>query len=425
MINQKWFRTYLFIWAGQFISMLSSSAVNFAVIVWLSLEHKSAEVLAFAGIAGLLPQAVIGPFAGVFIDRWDRKKVMIFADLFIALCTLLMTAVLSEERTDLIWIYLLMACRSVGTAFHSPAMQAIAPLLVPEKELLRVSGINQMLQSVSSIAGPALGTLAITYLPISKVLYLDVIGALFAITSLLFVEIPHLTTTGKSSIAAVVEELKAGFRAIYSNRGLRFMFLYAMIATFFIMPVAIMFPLLTTGHYGGGKWEMSIIEIVWGIGMLIGGSVLGLLRIEVPKVVLVNTMHIILGLTFVFSGCFPASWFFGFVLVTTLGGVSMSVFSAAFMTTIQEEIAPEMLGRVFSLYFSIAILPSLIGLLYTGIIAEIIGISTAFWISGLCVILVGILSFFTPSLMQLGKKDDQALEQDSDNLRLESQTMRS
>lgn len=404
MENRKWFRTYLFIWAGQFVSMLTSYAVNFAVIIWLSLAYKSAEVLAFSGIAGMLPQAVIGPFAGVFIDRWDRKKVMIFSDAFIAICTFAMTFVLKDDNVDLFWVYLLLGLRSVGTAFHAPALQAVAPLLVPEKELLRVSGINQMLQSVSGIAGPALGTLAITYFSISKVLYLDVIGATAAIVSLLFVTIPRLKVEGNASVSAVLAELKEGFMAIHVNRGLGFLFLYAMIATFFIMPVAVMFPLLTTGHYQGGKWEMSLIEIVWGVGMLVGGSILGVMRISVSKIILINTMHIILGLTFVLSGFFPASWFIGFVVITTLGGIAMSVFSAAFMTTIQEEVLPSMLGRVFSLYFSMAVLPSMFGLLFTGFVAEIIGVANAFMISGTLMVLVGIVSFLTPVLMRLGSR---------------------
>ncbi len=404
MEKNNWFKTYIYIWTGQFVSLLTSSAVNFAVIVWLSLYYKSAEVLAFAGIAGLLPQAVIGPFAGVFIDRWDRKKVMIFADAFIALCTLAMTFILKEDGGDLFLIYLLLGCRSIGSAFHSPAMQAVAPLIVPEDKLLRVSGINQMLQSVSSIAGPALGTLAITYFSISQVLYLDVIGAIAAIISLFFVTIPHLAVESKATVAAVWNDLKAGIQAIYRNKGLSLLFLYAMIATFCIMPVAIMFPLLTIGHYGGDKWEMSVIEIVWGIGMLVGGSVLGLVRVSVSKIILVNAMHIILGLTFACSGWFPSSWFIGFVLLTTLGGISMSIFSAAFMTIIQEEVQPQMLGRVFSLYFSIAILPSAIGLLFTGFIADAIGVANAFVIAGWIVALIGVVSFFTPSLMRLGKK---------------------
>ncbi|WP_343562464.1 MFS transporter [Sphingobacterium sp.] len=406
MEKNNWFRTYSYIWTGQFISLLSSSAVNFSIMIWLSLTHKSAEVLAFAAIAGLLPQAIIGPFAGVYIDRWDRKKVMIFADGFIAFCTLGMTFVLKSDGTNMFLIYLLMACRSIGSAFHSPAMQAIAPLLVPEDKLLRVSGINQMLQSVSSIAGPALGTLAISYFPISTVLYLDVIGAVVAITSLLFVTIPHLSRSNvKPSISAVLDDLKQGMSTIYHNRGLRILFLYAMVATFCIMPVAIMFPLLTIGHYGGGKWEMSIIEIVWGVGMLVGGSFLGLAKVSLSKVVLVNSMHIVLGITFALSGWFPSTWFMPFVMMTGLGGVSMSIFSASFMTIIQEQVPVEMLGRVFSLYFSIAILPSMIGLLFTGFIADAIGVSTAFIIAGLIVVLVGLLSFFNTSIMSLGRTE--------------------
>ncbi|WP_426789930.1 MFS transporter [Sphingobacterium sp. WOUb80] len=405
MEKNNWFRTYSYIWIGQFISLLSSSAVNFSIMIWLSLTHKSAEVLAFAAIAGLLPQAIIGPFAGVFIDRWNRKKVMIFADGFIALCTLGMTFVLKSDGTNMFLIYLLMACRSIGSAFHTPAMQAIAPLLVPEDKLLRVSGINQMLQSVSSIAGPALGTLAITYFPIARVLYLDVVGAVVAIASLFFVTIPHLPKSGnKPSIPVVLKELKEGMNAIYQNKGLGILFLYAMVATFCIMPVAIMFPLLTIGHYGGGKWEMSVIEIIWGVGMLVGGSFLGLAKVSVSKVVLVNSMHIALGVTFAISGWFPSSWFIPFVIMTGIGGVSMSIFSASFMAIIQEQVSAEMLGRVFSLYFSLAILPSMIGLLFTGFIADAIGVATAFIIAGFIVVLVGLLSFFNGSIMALERK---------------------
>ncbi|UIR56057.1 MFS transporter [Sphingobacterium sp. SRCM116780] len=404
MENKNWFQTYIYIWIGQFVSLLTSSAVNFAVIIWLSLTHKSAEVLALAGIAGLLPQALIGPFVGVFIDRWDRKKVMIFADAFIALCTLLMTFIFKQEGGNLFLIYLLLTCRSIGSAFHSPAMQAIAPLMVPEDKLLRVSGINQMLQSVSSIAGPALGTLAITYFSISQVLYLDVIGAIVAITTLLFVHIPHLTITSELSFAQVWEDLKQGMKAIYDNRGLSILFFYAMVATFCVMPIAIMFPLLTIGHFNGGKWEMSIIEIIWGVGMLVGGGLLSAFKVQFSKVILINAMHIMLGLTFALSGWFPATWFIPFVIVTAIGGISMSLFSACFMTTIQEEVPPQMLGRVFSLYFSLAILPSVIGLLFTGFIADVIGVANAFVIAGLLMVVVGILSFLTPAVMKLGKK---------------------
>lgn len=404
MIHEKWFKTYIYIWIGQFVSLLTSSAVNFAVIIYLSLHYKSAEVLAFAGIAGLLPQAIIGPFAGVYIDRWDRKKVMIYADTFIALCTFLMSFAFVEGEANLIFVYALLVCRSLGQAFHTPAMQAIAPLIVPEDKLLKVSGINQMLQSVSMIAGPAVGTLAITFLPISKVLYLDVIGACLAIVSLLFVTIPKLTKQSEDNdISTVLTDFKLGFAEIQKNKGLYMLFVYAMLTTFFVMPVAIMYPLLTIGHFAGGKWEMSVIEVVWGAGMLVGGGILSAWQGSISKVILVNAMHIFLGLTFVFSGWISGDLFWVFVAITTLGGIGMSFFNASFMTIIQEEVKPEFLGRVFSMYFSFAIIPSVIGLLLTGWIADEIGVVNAFIISGLAMCMVGFLSFLTPAVMNLGK----------------------
>nr|WP_228379053.1 hypothetical protein [Chryseobacterium piperi] len=73
-MDSQWRRKFAFLWTGQFFSLISSSAVAFAIIIWLSLETGSAEVLAYAAIASLLPQALIGPFAGVYVDRWDRKQ---------------------------------------------------------------------------------------------------------------------------------------------------------------------------------------------------------------------------------------------------------------------------------------------------------------------------------------------------------------
>jgi len=403
MENRKWVQTYVFIWSGQFISMLTSNAVQFSIIIWLSLEHRSAEVLAFAGISGMLPQAIIGTFVGVFIDRWNRKKVLIMSDIFLALCALTMSILLRNETANINWIYLMLGLRSVGNAFHSPAIQTIAPLLVPKKELIRIAGINQVIHSVSGIAGPAIGTLAITYLSISTVLYLDILGAIIAIVSLVFVHIPHIKTNTKLSISYILKDWKDGFKNVLAKRGLAQLFLYAMMVTFFIMPTAIMFPLLTTEYYNGGKWEMSVIEIAWSVGMLLGGAVLGLAKIKTKKIIMVNSMHILLGASFLLCGLLPSTWFIGYAVITILAGISLSIFSASFTTIIQLEIASNMLGRVFSMYYSLAVLPSVVGLLFTGALAEKIGISNSFLLSGSITILIGIVSFLSPMLMKIGK----------------------
>ena len=404
-MQANWKRKFTILWVGQFLSLISSSAVNFAIIIWLSLETGSAEVLAFAAIAGLLPQALIGPFAGVYIDRWDRKKTMIFADSFVAVCTLVMSISFYMGNESLLLIYVMLGLRSVGSAFHMPAMQAAIPLLAPKEELLRIAGINQIIQSVSSIAGPALGALAIGLLSIGNVLLLDIIGAVFAITALLFIHIPNPENLDKSkaSFKQVIGDMKIGLNVIISNKGLSYLFLYSVIAMFCIMPVAVLFPLLTINHFNGDKFEMSVIEIIWGVGMLFGGGLLGIWKPNIHKIIIINSMHIIIGITFAWSGLLGSEHFVFFVILTALGGMAASLYNASFTTIIQEEIQPNMLGRVFSLYYSSVVIPSVVGLLCTGFIADYVGITQTFIILGLLISSVGIASFFTPALMRLGK----------------------
>ncbi|MFC7522884.1 MFS transporter [Parapedobacter sp. GCM10030251] len=404
-MTPTWKRTFAIIWTGQFVSLLSSSAVNFAIIIWLSLETGSAEVLAFAAIAAFLPQTIIGPFAGVYIDRWDRKRTMIAADGFIALCTLFMSLLFYLGYSELIFIYILLALRSVGSAFHMPAMQASVPLLAPESELLRIGGINQVIQSVSSIAGPALGALAIGLMDIGYVLLLDIGGAVFAIASLLLVHIPNPkkdATEQQQGIKQVLRDLRLGIAAVTSNKGISWLFGFSILATFCIMPVAVLFPLLTLQHFGGGKFEMSVIEVVWGIGMLVGGGLLGIFKPTMNKIIIINAMHILLGVSLAASGILPVTGFVFFVALTVLGGVAASIYNASFTTILQEKIDPAMLGRVFSMYFSIALLPSMIGLLSTGFLADTVGIALTFVILGSVIGVIGIVSFFVPELMKLG-----------------------
>lgn len=402
----NWKRKFIVLWIGQFFSLISSSAVNFAIIIWLSLETGSAEVLAYAAIAGLLPQAIIGPFAGVYIDRWDRKKTMIFADSFVAVCTLIMSVSFYMGNESLLLIYVMLGLRSVGSAFHMPAMQAAIPMLAPRSELLRIAGINQIIQSISSIAGPALGALAIGLLSIGNVLLLDIAGALLAITSLLFIHIPNpkVLEKPKAGLRQVINDMKISFKEILANKGLSFLFLYSVIGMFCIMPVAVLFPLLTIDHFQGGKFEMSIIEIIWGVGMLVGGGLLGIWKPKIRKVIIINLMNIIVGITFTWSGLLAPENFVFFVVLTAIGGMAASLYNASFTTIIQEEIRHDMLGRVFSLYYSFSVIPSVIGLLCTGFIADYIGIIQTFIFLGIMVSLVGVVAFFTPSLMRLGRK---------------------
>lgn len=397
----NWKRVIAIIWTGQFLSILTSSIVNFAIVLWLSLETGSAEVLAFATMAALLPQSVLGLFTGIFIDRWKRKRVMIMADSFIAFCTLILAVLFYFDLAKISHIYVLLALRSVGSAFHMPAMQASVPLLAPKSELMRIAGINQVIQSVCNIAGPALAGLFITMMKMTNILLLDVAGAAFACLSLCFVFIPDPSHEERNSELHLWREAKEAIMEVRNQYGLSWLFLLSILATFVIMPVSVLFPLMTLNHFAGNAFQVSLVEVSWGGGALLAGALLGLKKYRWNEILLINGMYIALGLTFLFSGLLPVSGFIWFAVLTALGGVCGSLYFATFTTVIQSRIDPGVMGRVFSFYMSFSMLPSMIGLLSTGFLADSIGLGNTFIISGGFLCLIGIISFFIPSLISL------------------------
>lgn len=401
---ELWKKKFIIIWSGQIFSILSSAIVGYSVIFWLSIETKSAEVLAYAVLATLLPQALLGPIAGVYVDRWKRKLTMIGADCFVAVCSLMLGMLFYLDMAELWLIYLLMALRSIGNAFHAPAMQAAIPMLAPESELMRIAGVNQALQSVSAIAGPALGALMITSLNMTAVMLVDVAGAAIACTALLFVFIPDPKRSKNIEKRSILHEMYEGWREVQKHPGLPWLMTISVLVTFFLMPVAVLFPLMTVNHFGGGTFEMSLVEVVWGAGMLAGGMILGFWKIKVRKVLLINFSYLVLGVYILIAGLLPSDAFIAFVCLTVIGGISAPFYSGPFNTLLQTFVERSALGRVFALFGSLSLLPSLVGILTTGYIADNIGVSNAFLISGIIMLLLGGVSFFIPSVMGLEKR---------------------
>lgn len=398
----NWKRTFAIIWTGQFFSTLSSSIAGYAVVFWLSLKTESAEVLAYAMIAALLPQILFGPFTGVFVDRWNRKRTMIIADSFIAFCTAILCVMFYLERVEIWEIYLLLCMRSVGSAFHTPAMQASVPLLAPESQLMRIAGVNQMIHAISNIAGPALAAFFIAILEMTYILMFDIVGAVIACTALLFVTIPN--PEKKEEKRNVFKEMKEGLSAIFAQKGLGILLMFDILVMFFIIPVSALFPLMTIKYFMGDTFEMSIVEIAWGVGALLGGAIIGARRIKAAnKVILIIVTNAVIGLTFLLSGLLPSSGFIWFVVLTGIGGIAGAIWNGSFVVILQTKIENSLLGRVFATYDSLVLLPSIPGLLATGYIAEKIGLSHAFIISGGIICLAGILLCFIPSVLSLGK----------------------
>lgn len=402
-MNNNWKRAFAIIWSGQFFSILTSSLVNFSIIIWLSLQTGSAEMLAWAAIAGMLPQTIIGPFTGALIDRWNRKRIMMLADSFIALCTLLLAALFWLDIAEIWHIFALLALRSIGSAFHMPAMQASVPLLAPTDQLTRIAGVNQIIASVSQIAGPALGAMLITIWDLEYVLLFDVAGALMAVTSLFFVHIPN-PEKEEGIERHIFKEMKEGAMIILRNRGLSWVFLYDVSVMFFIIPISVLFPLMTLEYFKGTEFQAGIIEAVWSVGALVGGTIMGAKVYRINRVALINWMYLLCGLTFLLSGILSPDGFVWFAVLTAIGGVSGAVYNSAFTGLLQTKIEPSALGRVFSMFFTFSLIPGMLGLIGIGFLADGLGLTTSFIISGILILIIGVAAFLTPVAMRIDRQ---------------------
>lgn len=398
-LNSSWRRTFFIIFTGQAFSLLGSSAVNFALIWWLTVETGSAQVLAYAAIAAMLPQAIVGPFAGPYVDRWDRRLIMIVADLAIAASSLVLIALFAAGRPAVATVILIIAARSLGAAFHTPASQAAIPMYVPAEELMRVAGWSFFLQSGVAMAGPVLGAFLIGVLPVAWVVALDVAGALIAVGSLALVRIPHPQRAADDTLdAGVLAQMAAGWRELQAHRELLALVLLTTAAAFVYIPVGSLFPLMTRSHFDGGALQASVVEVAFGGGMLVGSLFVGVLAARLGGVRLTVSGVLLLGGALIASGLVPSSAFWLFVVASFVMGLSAPAFSAPVMAMLQERIDPSKLGRVMSLTTTIMLVAVPLGLMVAGPAAQRVGVAMWFSISGTLIVAVGIISLVSPTI---------------------------
>ncbi|WP_151733455.1 MFS transporter ['Paenibacillus yunnanensis' Narsing Rao et al. 2020] len=387
-----WKRTFALIFSGQIFSILTSSMVQFSIIWHLTESTGSAAVLMIAGLVGFLPQALLGPFIGVWLDRWNRKLTMMISDSLIAVSSLILGAYYLWGEPSLWVVYVILFIRSAASSFHAPSFQAAVPLIAPEEQLTRVAGWHQMVFSASSILGPALGIAVYSATSLGTVLLLDVAGALIANVMLLLVRIhqpkPEITET-----PSFRREFALGWRTFVSAKPI--VIITAVMAVFSVvfMPLAMLFPLMTLEHFGRGGYSASLIEAVFGIGMILGGALLSVLASKWRDSTYMSLSLVLIGLTCVLSGVVGSGRFWAFAVLSFFMGAAAPLFNGPYMAMIQKAYEPETLGRVLSLVTSFGMLSSPIGLALAGPVADRFGVQVWFFWSGIVVALLGVYIF--------------------------------
>ncbi len=405
--TEHWQRSFYTLWAGQAVSLITSAVLQMAIIWHLTEETGSAMVLSIATLVGFLPQAILGPFIGVLVDRYHRKYVMIGADLLIAAVGL-MLALASLAMELPVWlIMVVLFLRSVGTAFHSPALNAVTPLLVPEDQLTKCAGYTQSIQSASYILGPALAALLYAVWDLNSIILVDVGGAVLASILTAFVFIPRLEAGESAAQGNLMLEMKEGYSALRSNKGLFALLWVGALYMLFFMPINALFPLMSMKYFGGTTFHASLVEIVFAAGMLVGGLVLGVWGGFKNRVMSLAASILLMGVSLMVSGVLPVKGYAVFVLCSTLMGFSAPFYSGVQTALFQEKISPEYLGRVFALLGSVVSVAMPLGLVLSALFADTLGVNRWFLISGILIMGIAVLPALMPGLRNLDRQEDK------------------
>src|SRR5688500_14231146 len=272
--NENWARRFFTLWSGQALSLLGSQLVQFAIIWYLTESTQSATTLAFASMMGLLPQVLLSPFIGTWVDRGNRRLILIAADATVAIATLTLAVLFALGAIQVWHIYVALFIRAVAGGFHQSAFGASIVLLVPREQLARVQGFNQALYGGLNIISAPLGAFLLSVLPMQGILGIDVGTALFAVAILLFVQIPQPEGRAQA-LATFWQDFRAGFLYMISWRGLVILLGLVMVVNFFFSATEPLTPLLITNHFRGDARQLGWWLASFAAGNILGGLILG------------------------------------------------------------------------------------------------------------------------------------------------------
>lgn len=395
-MNDKWKRPFLTIAAGQTVSLIGSSAVQFALIWWLAVKTDSPMVLSLAGLVAFLPSFLLGPFAGVFIDRCKKKTVVIAADLAIGLLSGAFALYFQASDPPYWIVFVILGLRGVGGVFHAPAIQALIPRLVPGEELMKANGWSQFMQSGAFMLGPVIGGLLYGAFSMPVILLTDLLGAIIACATVFSVRVEGDTPAPRAPQSAFFREMKEGLTVFRDDAALRGILVATFLIMLFYMPLSSLYPLMTSSYFQLDAVYGSIVEFTYALGMLLIALVMAPLGKRFGKITLVYMGLLIIGVSTLACGVLPAApilWFWVFAAACLCMGAGANFYNIPLMAYMQETIKPELMGRAFSLWSMVMSLAMPLGLLIAGPVAEKYGVAPWFFVSGVIVVVIAAIGY--------------------------------
>ncbi|MDP9793790.1 MFS family permease [Catenuloplanes nepalensis] len=265
---------FVVLWAGQFLSVVGTGVTTFGLGVWVYQDTGSVTRFALISVLASAPLVFLSPFAGALVDRWDRRTVMIVANLCSAACTCALVGLLLAGRLSIWHIYAATALTGGVTAFHWPAYAAATTLLVPKRHLGRAAGLAELSRAASLVLSPLIAGVLVAGVGIRAVLLVDGVTFLLAAVTLFGVRVPPpgadpAASPGHRSLLA---DVRYGARYLRDRPGLgRLLGVFSLMNLFCSFVPILVVPLIGTS---GSARELGVTVTLGALGFLAGGVVM-------------------------------------------------------------------------------------------------------------------------------------------------------
>ncbi|HBY65036.1 MAG TPA: MFS transporter [Acholeplasmataceae bacterium] len=388
---------------SQTVSLLGSMLVMYSMMWYVTLNTQSGVMMTIMVLCSFIPALLLSPFAGVWADKLNRKKLMIIADLTIAAVTLLIAVLFFMGIRDLWIIFVVTVVRSFGQSVHQPAVSAVYPQIVPKDKLLKVQGIAQGIQSTSMILMPLLAGLLLAVTSIELIFFIDVVTAVIAVFILVsFVQLPKHEAELQQQEITYFKDMKEGLKYSFTHPLIFNLLLFSFLFMFMVAAPAFLTYLQVARVFGPEAWRLSILEAVFGIGMLIGSITISIWGGFKNQLTTYFLAYIAIGIGTIGLGLPINFWIYiGFWCFV---GFFISLSSPLMVALIQEKVDPMYIGRVFSVFGIIQMTSMPLGMLIFGPLSDTVNVSYIILLSGVLMVIIAVVPLFKNSLMKQGFK---------------------
>lgn len=392
------YKTVLFL-TGQTFSLFGSSLVQFAIIWYITLTTKSGIMMTISTLSGFLPQLLISIFAGVWADRYPRKRLIVIADAGIAVSTLALALFFWSGYRELWLLFLVSGIRSVGSGIQSPAVSAIIPQLVPMPKLMKVNGINNSINSFIMLISPVLSGALLATTCLETTFFIDVGTAIIAIAILLSLRIKPHSKALEDVKTGYFFDLKEGLSYVRHHYLVKSILLFYAIFFFLLVPVALLTPLLVARSFGTEVWKLTVNEVSFFAGSMLGGVAISIWGGFRKRSFTIVFSCIMFGLLTVAQGL--STIFFLYLGFMFLSGILVPFFSTAITVILQEKVEEDMQGRVFGFVGIVitAVMP--MGMMLFGPLSDIVKVEYLLIVTGFMMAVLGVVISFNKSMKML------------------------